>query len=88
MNDYNELRIFRGVAVALLLSARDDYRKLVKLAVDAGVTEPIPLPPADAGWRIYDKAADVLIVYILKAKPELREQIRAIYPGWVELNER
>lgn len=63
------------------MQAREDYRNLVKLAVDAQVVEPIPLPPADAGWRTYDKAADVLVVYILKAKPELREQVRAIYPG-------
>ena len=63
------------------MQAWKDYRQLVRLAVDAGVTEPIPLPPANAGWRTLDKSADVLIIYILKAKPELREQIRAIYPG-------
>ena len=66
------------------IQALKDYGQLLKLAQQASLSYLIPSLRANAGWRTIDAAAKVGVENILKAKPELREQVKAIYPGWVE----
>ncbi len=60
-----------------------DYGRLLRLAQEVSLSNVIPFIRANAGWRTIDKAAKAGVEALLKAKPELREKLKEIYPGFV-----
>lgn len=66
------------------MQAREDYRRLTELARQAGRPELVSdIPSTDKGWRSVDAMAKAGVANLLKYRPDLREQLKAIYPGFV-----
>lgn len=63
--------------------ARSDYAWLLNLAAAHDAADLIPPAGARPGARAFDNAAKVGVGNLLKARPELRERLKAVYPGFV-----
>jgi len=63
--------------------ARRDYAWLLNLAAQHDAEDLIPSAGETPTMRAFDRAAKTGIEALLKAKPELREKIAEIYPGFV-----
>jgi hypothetical protein len=67
--------------------ARMDYAWLLNLAAEHGLADLIPSAGARPGWRAFDRAAESGVKAILEVRPELREKIAQVYPGFVKRSE-
>jgi len=75
--------LYKAHGAAQTEQARRDYAYLLNIAAHHGLDELVPSAGERPGWRKLDKAAEVGIKALLNAKPELREKLREIYPGFV-----
>lgn len=73
--------VYKLNSAANTKAACGDYAWLLNFAAEHGLAHLIPSAGERPGWRAFDKAAKQGIEALLKAKPELREKIAAIYPG-------
>lgn len=71
-------------AAANTMQAREDYRQLIALAQQARCVELIPMLREETGHRVIDAAARIGVENLLRQRPDLRELVRQIYPGFVE----
>lgn len=76
--------LYKLHGAANTLEARKDYGKLVALATGRNAGEMVPRVSVRAGWRTIDKAAQAGVEKLLVSFPDLRETLKAIYPGFVE----
>lgn len=75
--------LYKAHGAAQTDQARRDYAWLLNLAAQNNLEHLVPSAGERPGWRKFDKAAKAGIENLLKAKPELREKVAAIYPGFV-----
>jgi hypothetical protein len=63
------------------IQAREDYQRLQLIAIRHGLQSYTPALPDRAGWRKIDQLAKHAVERIVTSQPELREEVRTIYPG-------
>jgi hypothetical protein len=66
------------------IQARTDYAWLLNLAAEHNVADLIPPAGSRPGHRAFDAAAKVGVENLLRERPELREQVVKVYPGFVK----